>query len=83
MRVLMGGTTLSSVKPASSSQNLTLAIDKGREGLKMEILSALRVTSLWRIGAMQAGALWCAKWEKTRCAQPPLACAIKRYGRVI
>ena len=31
-------------------------IDKGKEGLETEILSALWVTSLWRIGAMQAGA---------------------------
>ena len=35
---------------------LSSTIDKGREGLETEILSALRVTSLWRIGAMQAGA---------------------------
>ena len=32
------------------------SIDKGREGLETENLSALWVTSLWRIGAMQAGA---------------------------
>ena len=39
-----------------TTAKVPLTIDKGREGLETEILSTLRVTSLWRIGAMQAGA---------------------------
>ena len=35
---------------------LNLNIDKGRKGLETEIIAVLRVTSLWRIGAMQVGA---------------------------
>ena len=48
-------------------------IDKGREGLGTGILSALRVTSLWRIGAMQAGAhatvTLCTRSLRKKCSR--------------